>query len=324
MGIKRKITRASKQELTIPDALEEFLEEQRAYNKSESTIKSYEASVNKWIKYLQEKEYSLNVEDIALEYLLAFQNHFLNQDMKPTTLNHYIRDIRAFVYWTRKRGYAHHTFTIKEVVEQEVIIETYTEEEQQLLIAKPSKKANFVEWRSWTIVNWILATGHRASTVCEIRLGDINYNKYEIMVRKTKTNKAYITPLSRSLATVVKEYVRIFRSNASNDDFLFCNVGNEQLTVNALKHSIRDYNLKRGVNRTSIHAFRHTFAKEWIRNTGDILRLQKLLGHKDLEMTRRYVAMFTEDLKQDFETYNPLDRLKKKASRTHVIRRNGD
>ncbi len=190
------------------------------------------------------------------------------------------------------------------------------------MIKKPTKYATFVEWRSWAVVNWILATGHRAATVCEIKLGDINYSKREIYVRQTKTNKAYITPLSSALTTVIKEYVRTWRSEATDDDYLFCNVGEEQLTVNALKHSITHYNRSRGVDKISVHAFRHTFAKNWIRNTGDVFRLQKLLGHSSLDMTRAYVNMFSEDLKEGFEEHNPLDVIKKGQSRTQTIKRN--
>lgn len=39
-------------------------------------------------------------------------------------------------------------------------------------------------------------------------------------------------------------------------------------------------------------------------------------------MTRRYVNMFSEDLKQGFETYNPLDKIKKQVSRTQHVKRN--
>ena len=67
------------------------------------------------------------------------------------------------------------------------------------------------------------------------------------------------------------------------------------------------YHKKRGVEKTSAHAYRHTFAKLWILNGGDIFRLQKILGHSSIEMVRNYVEMFSEDLKKDFAVYNPLD-----------------
>ena len=57
--------------------------------------------------------------------------------------------------------------------------------------------------------------------------------------------------------------------------------------------------------------YRHTFAKNWILNGGDIFRLQKILGHSTMDMVKNYVEMFDDDLKRDFETFNPLDNMLK-------------
>ena len=94
------------------------------------------------------------------------------------------------------------------------------------------------------------------------------------------------------------------------------------MTENALKLSMRDYNLGRGVKKTSVHALRHTFAKLWICNNGDVFRLQKMLGHSTLDMTRKYVNLFSTDLKKDFDEYSPLDKLVRKRRKTHTVKRN--
>lgn len=320
MGIKRKLTKAVQREVYIEEVFQDYLAEKKALNKSPATITSAMGSFKRWYEYLESKAFSLLMKDVEPTYVYSFCNHFLNEDMKPTTLNHYLRDIRAFLYWTMEKNYIE-KFAIKMVKEQEVIKETYSDEEKLRLIARPANSASFVEWRTWAIVNWILATGNRASTVCSIKLGDINYRKREIVINKSKTNKALILPLSPALATVLTEYVRRWRAESGDNAFLFPNIGDEELTVNALKHSIAKYNRDRDVAITSVHALRHTFAKDWIRNTGDVFRLQKMLQHSTLEMTRRYVNMFSEDLKEGFEEYNPLDKLKKNSSRTQRVKR---
>lgn len=73
---------------------------------------------------------------------------------------------------------------------------------------------------------------------------------------------------------------------------------------------LKRYNNKRGVAKTSAHLFRHTFAKKWILNGGDVFRLQKILGHSDLTVVKEYVNMFGNDMAVNFDKYNPLDRMK--------------
>jgi len=44
---------------------------------------------------------------------------------------------------------------------------------------------------------------------------------------------------------------------------------------------------------------------------GDIFRLQKLLGHKSMEIVKEYVNMFNADLQKDFNEFNPLEKFSK-------------
>lgn len=308
-------------ERNLEDCFEEYFTEKQALNKSRSTLLGYEEAIKKWISFLKVSERSLAARDVDAGYVLAFSHYNLNEGMKSTTLNHYLRVVRAFLYWCMEKQYVKQ-FKIKLVAEQEVVKMTYSDEDCMKLLVKPHKNDSFVEWRSWAIINWVLATGNRAGTICNIKIGDVNFLRKEVYINRTKNNKASILPLSMALSNALQEYTKMWLYNFGPDDWLFpSSTTAEQLTVNALKLSIRRYNLSRDVELTSIHAFRHTFAKNWIRNTGDVFRLQKVLGHSTLEMTRRYVNMFSEDLKEGYEEFSPLDKLKRSASRTQQIKR---
>jgi integrase/recombinase XerD len=57
---------------------------------------------------------------------------------------------------------------------------------------------------------------------------------------------------------------------------------------------------------TSIHAFRHTFAKYYITSGGDAFKLQRLLGHSSLDVTLNYVNLYSKDLKDGFDKHSIL------------------
>jgi hypothetical protein len=61
--------------------------------------------------------------------------------------------------------------------------------------------------------------------------------------------------------------------------------------------------------RTNPHTFRHTFAKLYLLNGGDLFSLQKILGHTTLDMVRRYVNLDTDEVKRQHAQASPVDRL---------------
>jgi len=100
--------------------------------------------------------------------------------------------------------------------------------------------------------------------------------------------------------------------NGEHDEYLFCTIYGGKMKSGTLNSAIRRYNKDRDVNKTSVHLFRHTFAKKWILNGGDPFRLKKILGHSSMRVVNEYINMFAEDLKKDFNVFNPLEEFNKK------------
>lgn len=61
--------------------------------------------------------------------------------------------------------------------------------------------------------------------------------------------------------------------------------------------------------RSSPHTFRHTFARGYLVNGGDVFSLQQILGHATLDMVRRYVTLSEADLVARHRAASPADRL---------------
>lgn len=320
--VKRVLNKAQAKEATyLFEAFEEFMAEKNAKNLSPSTIRNYRQSFSFFCEY-HEFDSDTPITDITPSHFYSWINSLKLDQVKETSINHYLRDTRAFMYWAMEepRNYLPH-FKINTIEAQEESIKLFPEDDIVALLEKPKRTDGFVEWRTWAIVNWVLATGNRASTICEVALTDVNFNKKEITLRHTKNKKAQIIPLSSALETVLKEYIRMWRKEAPINGYMFPNIGEEQLTTNALRLSFGRYCASRGVKQTNIHGLRHNFAKMWVQNNGNMYALQSILGHSSLEMTRRYVRLFGEDLKEDFDKYNPLDNIKRATKRTQAVRR---
>jgi integrase/recombinase XerD len=58
----------------------------------------------------------------------------------------------------------------------------------------------------------------------------------------------------------------------------------------------------------TLHAFRHTFAVNYIRRGGSVFHLQKVLGHTSLDMSRAYATLMTTDLQAVHERVSLLSR----------------
>ncbi|WP_257145359.1 tyrosine-type recombinase/integrase [Bacillus cereus] len=61
--------------------------------------------------------------------------------------------------------------------------------------------------------------------------------------------------------------------------------------------------------RVSPHTFRHTFAKYYLLNNGDVMTLQKFLGHSSIEMVRKYVNMTSKDIVIQHNKHSPINNL---------------
>lgn len=324
MGTKRRLKANVNAAGIVPvlEAFEEFVSQKEAENKSEKTIHNYKQSFS-FLRDYYGWDGDTEFNEISSKTFYQWIQHELKEELRPASINHYLRDLRTFFNWAIDKEYMRPLeSTFKwQISGQEELPKVLDDEEVAKLLEKPDRRARATEWRCWAVVNLILATGVRADTVVNIAIDDVVFNREEIHIRKTKNKKASILPLSPALANVLKEYIRIWRSDPESE-WLFPDLGENKLTYNALRQSYVKYCEIRDVKNTSIHALRHTYAKGFILNGGNPLTLKNILGHSSMRMTEHYVKLFSADLKRDYEDYSPLDVIQKKKRRTQKLKKN--
>lgn len=305
---------SKKTNLSLNKLHEVYIKKCTIRNLSERTIKSYIDHYKQFTDFIDGDTLISEVtEDTIDDFVIHLHD---NNDCNAITVNSYLRTIRAFLYFCMDGGYLRR-FTVRLIKAEKKVKETYSDAELELLLKKPNTKTcTFKEYQMWVYSNYLLATGNRISSVLNVKIKDLDFDNLYIRISKTKSRRQQIIPMSTTLSERLQEYLLI--RGGEPDDYVFCTVTGKKATVRGYQDALKRYNLSRGVAKTSSHLYRHTFAKNWIKNNGDIFRLQKMLGHSTLDVTREYVNMFSTDLSDDFEKFNPLDQMVKDNNKEHI------
>lgn len=294
-----------KNTLSISEAFDRFLLSKKSEGLSNKTLTTYEGHLKCIAHHLNIFQPLSNISRDDLDQMISSMR---GADLSSNSIASYSRTFKSFLSWARMEGLT--DVVMPKYKAEEVVKETYTDAELKLLLRKPNlKQCSFSEYRNWVIVNFLLNSGARSATVRSILIKDVDIQNRLVTYRHTKNNRPQIIPLCSQMTSILNEY--LFYREGSDDDYLFCTENGQKLTEHGLHVSIRRYNNRRGVQKTSIHLFRHTFAKKYLIDCGgDAFSLQRILGHSTLEMTRHYCNLYNIDLVRNYDLHSPLQQMK--------------
>lgn len=295
--------------MNIHKAIEGFIIEIAA-SYAQTTVKMYSAVLTVFARHIHRE----NVQDITPDDLLQFFA-FLKTDYQPkryggstrplsnAAIDNYWKCLRTFFKW------CHNTLNIprpdlnlpRPKFERPMIVPFSQDEVRRLLSAAGRSQKD----RNLALLLTLLDTGIRVSELCRIRLQDVEQVSGEILItpfstgRKTKTRYVY---LGASARRAVWKYIARLNPPPHPKDRLF------PLSPKQIRRILFDIGERANVPKTHPHRFRHTFAIQYLRNSGDIFTLQRLLGHSSLDMVRHYLALADTDSRNAHRTASPVDR----------------
>jgi site-specific recombinase XerD len=160
--------------------------------------------------------------------------------------------------------------------------------------------------RDRTILLLLLDTGLRVSEAAGLRLGDLRADG-TLKVRG-KGSKERIVPVGSTARAAIVRYLGKRGAGVPEAPLFLGRRG--PLDARGIQQVVRRLKTKIGVvGRLSPHSLRHTFARSYLVNGGDVFSLQRILGHTTLDMVKRYVALADVDLVTRHAVASPADRL---------------
>jgi integrase/recombinase XerD len=298
-------------DLTLVEMFERFLVAKRAEALASRTLEDYETHFGYFYEFL---EGDIKADDITADLMreyLAYMIH--DRGLKPMTVNLRVRTLRAFMRFCFTGGYitepVHEKF--KPVKVPEDTIQALTPSEMKVLLSVIDESF-YAGYRNQVMIYSLLDTMVRISELLSIKRENVDLKAGSIYLEAdiTKNRKARIVPLSSQTIKLITQYIA--ETSDFQSEFLFLTNDGRQLSANTFRRDMQDYGEKALIKnkRVSPHTLRHTGALFYIMNGGDPFSLQKILGHSDMSMVRKYIQMTESGVKRQHNAFSPLNRLK--------------
>lgn len=289
---------------TFEEGCKEYLDYCRGRNLRDGTLRHYRDSIKSICRFIEPSTLIFEIDNKRIQKFIIDCKE--NLDIKDITLYTYCRDLRTLMYYFMECEYIE-SYKIKIIKADKEPIETYSDKELEILLKKPDlKKCSFSHYKAWVMISFLLSTGIRMNSLRNILIKDIDFDNEVIVIRVTKNRKTLILPLNRTIIKILKSYLKV-RQHTSEDEYLFCNVFGKQLTKSTMYSTLYQYHKAKGIDKTGVHRYRHTFAKKWITSGGNVVTLQKVLGHSSLAITQNYLNILTCDIKKEMDEINILE-----------------
>ncbi len=160
--------------------------------------------------------------------------------------------------------------------------------------------------RNRATLELLYALAVRASEVCALQLVDLDLAGRSVFVRRVKGGGAACLPLPAAVIPHLEHYVAdarpvLLRGRDEANGRLLVSERGRPLTATHLLRLVRRIAARVGVDAHP-HAFRRSVATHLVLSGAALPAVQRLLGHKRLDTTQRYVGVAFEELRASVET----------------------
>ncbi len=170
-------------------------------------------------------------------------------------------------------------------------------EYKRLLNAVYNNASKYFKERDMAIVTVLLGMGLRLSELVELNIGNVNFDDGTIKATR-KGNHERILPASREVIRSIQRYLET-RTNTTSHDPLFLSKLNQRIDSASVWRVVKKYLKQARIEKEkfSPHTLRHTFATTLLKQGENLLTIKKLLSHRNLRTTERYLHINDQDLR---------------------------
>lgn len=173
----------------------------------------------------------------------------------------------------------------------------------QLMALRPSTQ-DWVEWRNYSLVVLLYATGLRIQEALNITQGQWSKQPLHVIGKRQKERSVPVLPQAYD---VVATYQKLCPYTSSSPHApLFLGEKGKQLNAAIFQKYIRHHRHMLNLpQKTTPHSLRHSFASHLLENGAPLRDIQELLGHSCLKSTQHYMKTTHSHLQALYQATHP-------------------
>ncbi len=288
-----------KAQIPLDRLVDEYLMVCRTEGKSPKTLRGYREKLGRFCRWLEGclDDFTLaavRAHIAELQQAKKYQGHpyspVQEQGLSSQTIKGHVVVLKGFATWLWEEEYTRENVLsrLKPPKAAKKVMMTLTESEISKLLLSVDR-GTITGHRNEAIILLLLDTGLRCAELVGLRMDNLFLGDRCLKVMG-KGLKERIVPFGDRTARALLRYLNL-RPQVNGHANVFLNIDGKPLTENAVKMFFERLAKKAGIPRLHIHLLRHTMATNYLLSGENPIKLQRILGHETLEMTRRYVDM---------------------------------
>ena len=156
----------------------------------------------------------------------------------------------------------------------------------------------YTRQRDLALLALLLGTGIRVSECAGLNISDLDFSINGFKITRKGGNQV-ILYFNDEVGNILKEYIsqrRLQQPKAGHEDALFLSLQNKRLSISSIQKIVKKYSKKvTPLKNISPHKLRSTYGTNLYRETGDIYIVADVLGHKDVNTTKKHYAAISDE-----------------------------
>jgi integrase/recombinase XerC len=282
--------------MTLTDTLDAFCAYQRAQGRSEKTITIYAHDLRQVFTRLDDMEVA-NITAPRLKAVMSDPTLITGPTgtpKAPATLNRGRAALRAFFAWALDTGHIpdNPARGIHLLRAPRAAPSFLTDAEVRRLRQALTGRTSALARRDRTLIETFLATGIRLQELVALDVAAVDLDAKHLHVRRAKGGQPQVKFLNTHLRGLLRGYLSWRKKQGDSCPALFISQRGTRLSPRQVGYRLAYWLRAAGIDKPiTPHGLRHTFATRLYSRTGDLLVVQRALGHRHIATTEIYTHL---------------------------------